>query len=265
MTESNFFHIIHTSITGKEGDRMKTKLGDNWLLPRIEIFKNFTLKSLLNQENRNFLHWISFTPIEKDKKEILELSNYLKSLDYNFVFTFSGHPYWDTHGNNKKLMKRMEDSFSIIKKFVHDKDYIYFTVIDSDDAFHREVVKEIQNCIFKERVAYYFKNGYVFNFKTKELGDWKPTNPAPFYTIPFQSEVFWNAQKNWEYQRGLRVHHILNKCFDVEQLSDGKYMVGIHNLNNTTRWTEAIRKKNISNKEEKIKILDGFGLSDYVK
>jgi len=98
-------HIIYTHITGLGlYDGMRSQ---DWLEKRIEIFKNFTLKSLLNQTNKKFLHWLAFRPQDKNNPAIVSLFRYLKSLNYEFVATFNGVMIYDDKfsGNPIDILK----------------------------------------------------------------------------------------------------------------------------------------------------------------
>ena len=89
----NFVHLIYIPFTGVGlygGFR-----GQEWYKDRIEIFKQYTLKSLLNQTERNFVIWLSFRPQEETNPLTAELLNYLKSLDIQYVATFNGLMYID--------------------------------------------------------------------------------------------------------------------------------------------------------------------------
>jgi len=88
-------HIIMTPMTGvgiKQGFR-----GQEWLDYRIEIFKNYTLKSLVNQTNKNFLHILSFRQEEENNKSVENLAQYIETTypDYKAAFTFDGLMYYD--------------------------------------------------------------------------------------------------------------------------------------------------------------------------
>lgn len=51
-------HIVYIPFTGVGIDHRN----DDWLKERVEIFKNYTLKSLANQSNKDFFLWLSFRP-----------------------------------------------------------------------------------------------------------------------------------------------------------------------------------------------------------
>lgn len=63
--KQKIIHLVYIPFTGVGifgGFR-----GQEWFAKRIEIFKQYTLKSLLNQTNKNFDCWISF----RDRKSVV--------------------------------------------------------------------------------------------------------------------------------------------------------------------------------------------------
>jgi len=66
-----------------------------WLCDRIEIFKDFTLKSLLNQSDRDFILWMSFRPEDYGDIQVELLDRYLTKCGMKHVFTYHGLMYWD--------------------------------------------------------------------------------------------------------------------------------------------------------------------------
>lgn len=212
-------HIIYTSFTGRGlhgGFR-----GNKWFNWRIEVFKNYTLKSLLNQTNKDFVHWFSFRPDEYYHPSTKALAEYLKSIDYPFVFTFDGQMFWDDKFNdysfrtmvrnllmmcwdmwkhkelknplkmlkyaigdmNKTLVPRVARSLEVLKQSTGtDYDWVYLTHLDSDDMFHKDAVTEIQSQEPAHKRALIYLKGYAHDIKTKQFADWKsPVDANPPY------------------------------------------------------------------------------------
>ena len=85
-------HIIYIPFTGVGKHQYK---GDDWFRDRIEIFKNYTLKSLLNQTNQNFILMVSFR--QEDQLNPI-LSNFEGIEKVGFTepwWTFTGLLYHD--------------------------------------------------------------------------------------------------------------------------------------------------------------------------
>ncbi len=256
-------HIIYTSLTGRQGIPSFDKNKD-WLKFRIEFFKKYTINSLINQSEHNFLHWISFREKTEEEPLINELREYLKSLNYNFVFTFGfqyPHPKYQTKEFRKEIPERLQRSLDIVKKLYQGQKSIYLTFLDSDDLFHRDAIKEIQSYDFKYKRALCFDKGYIYNTNTKVLAQWNPDTCPPFSTILYPVETFFNAKKHLEYRPGYVSHLTVPRLFNVIKLSGRKYIVGCHGMNSTTTWRHSFRGPMYQNEEEKQNILKDFGIN----
>ncbi|MEK7111864.1 MAG: hypothetical protein AAB875_00905, partial [Patescibacteria group bacterium] len=149
--------------------------GDAWFRHRINIFKNYTLKSLANQSNRDFAVWCSFRPEEKKNPLTDEIAKALTDVNIPFIFTFQGLMYWDDKFNsygpramvrnflmmlwdswfgkkwinpltlikytwedkNRTLPKRLFSALKELEILRTDCGWVYLTRLDSDDMFHR--------------------------------------------------------------------------------------------------------------------------------
>ena len=264
--------------------------GQEWFAKRIEIFKQYTLKSLLNQTNKNFVTWISFRSQERNNPLVQELDVYLNALDFPFIFTFDGLMYaddrffprfedripfikktlkgfwrarkidwfalWDVcRDKNANLKKRLANSLNVLRPIFARTDFIYLTRIDSDDMFHKDVVKELQK-IKPQHKAITIPKGYVYNRITRELSEWSPTTNPPFHTIIFPYEVFFDAQKYLEYMGGYRTHEDVVRLYDFVRLKGRKYCVLTHSYHISTTYNHRFRGNVVKNK----KILREFGL-----
>lgn len=256
--KKSFRHIIQTTFTGR-GKPKHQQESEEWLKRRIVLFKQYTISSLLHQTNKNFIHWISFRDkLDKNNFLIKQLSSFLKSLDYSFIFTFNGQPYWDDRAPNDTLEERLRKSLKLIEPFCRNKDYVYLTMLDSDDMFHREVVDEIQNEGFRNKGALIYQKGFVFNDGTEQFADWFCESP-PFYTLMYPQEIFLDASKKLEYDKPFTTHEDIIKHFDYKILSENRYCYLVHEDNKSTGWEHPFRGKEYSG-EERNKILKGFAL-----
>jgi len=236
-------HIIQTVFTGRgtpEGDQES----DEWIKKRIELFKKYSLESLLKQTNRNFLHWISW----RNKNELSdELEKYLKSINYNFVFTYNGQPYWDDRASNDTLEERLSKDLEVIKNYCKD-DWVYLTVFDSDDIFRKDVIDIIQSKEPKERKAIIFENGYVLNHDTGERAEWNPLTNPPFYTIIYPKDIFLNAKEKLKYDKPFTTHEDVPKIFNCVKITERAYSYVIHGKNKSTRWDHSFKGKIVDEK-----------------
>lgn len=274
-----FAHIIYCPITGVGIWGCKS---EEWLKYRLEVFKKYTLQSLLNQSNRAFLLWLSFRPEEKNHLLIDELGSYLKLVKMPTIMTFHGLMYNDdkfTKGfinrimnmgriirqawweqdwkqlllcfslfkdKNASLLKRLEKALYELNKINEFKDanYIYVTRIDSDDMFHREAIAEIQT-VQPFDGALIYKKGYVYNSETKELAEWVPKNNPPFHTIIFLGSRFFNPLEHLRYYKDFKSHEDIPRCFKTKELSDFKYCVLIHKQHISTHWNHEFRGQKV--------------------
>lgn len=178
LQEYSFIHIVYTPFTGV-GLYGGFKNQD-WFDYRLKIFKEYTLPSLLNQTNKNFIHWISFRKEEESDNRVYDLANYMERLGHKFILTFDGLMYYDDkfspdfrsrfmnllriirytwrtkdirklglcreiiYNKNSTLEQRLKNSLPALKAS-KKCDYVYLTRIDSDDMFHKNAIQEIQN------------------------------------------------------------------------------------------------------------------------
>ena len=271
---------------------------DEWLRYRIDIFKKYTLNSLVNQTVKNFVVWISARPEEYNNPNIIELEAHIKSIGLTAIMTFDGLMYWDDKfsrdpisrlknvarigrkcwrekdfsnfisgtkqmfkDKNGTLEKRLTSSLGILKQHFSDTDFVYVTRIDSDDMFKNTVVETLQS-IPPKTESFIFRNGFVYNKETKELAEWNPPTNPPFHTIIFTKEVFFNAKKYLEYYGNWKSHEDTPKIFTYARLPDYNYCVLVHNRANqiSTLWDHPFRGKIIE--ENKQYILKLFGIVD---
>jgi len=247
-------HFICTIFTGRGINPFR---GDEWFKERIRIFKKYTIPSLQNQTNQNFTHWICFRAEEENNPITKELEKYLKKLNYNFVFTFNGQPFWDDKVPNNTLKERLTKSLETIKELVRG-DYVYFTVLDSDDMFHKEVVDEIQKQSFEYRRVLYYKTGFIWHEQSGRLAVWPHPTCPPYYTIMFSKDVFLDTEKHLEYYGSFTTHEDIIKVFDCTQLSDFKYVCLVHPNNISTNWGHSFMGEEIYYENQKREILKNF-------
>lgn len=283
-------HVVYIPFTGVGlfgGFR-----GDNWLSKRIEIFKQYTLKSLMNQTNKDFVTWISFRPQERNNKLVTELGVYLDALQFPFAFTFDGLMYaddrffsrfkpripfikrtirgmwrakklnlyalWDIcRDKNASLEKRLHNSLGSLRPHFEAADFVYMTRIDSDDMFRMDAIAKIQMTETNHK-AVIIRKGYVFNRITRELSEWNPTTNPPFHTIIFPYNVFFDAKKYIEYMAGYRTHEDVPNIYDYVELIERLYCVLTHDVNISTTYTHRFRGRKT---EEKDSILKEFGIN----
>ena len=282
----NKLHIIYIPFTGvglHGGYR-----GDEWFKERIQIFKDYTLKSLQAQTNKNFMVLFSFRPEELHNKLLLDLFNSMGESGIEFKFSFEGLLYYDDkfapgwtrflnllrvgrdflrgkwsvkallevfHDKNKTLPQRLQRVLSAWGN-VSDIDSVYFTRLDSDDMLALDAVEVIQN---EEpfQGALTMGDGFIYNTETQHLGCWMPDKNPPFHTIIFPAVHFFDTELHMDYMKGFRSHEDIPSIFTTKSLGEGLYCVTVHGTKNhiSTIWNHPFRKGSV-----KVDRLTGFGL-----
>jgi hypothetical protein len=258
MQEIDSIHIINTIFTGRGTRRDVSGIkeeSDEWIARRIDLFKRYTLKSLLNQTNKNFLHWICF---RTHNPQFDELGQYLKNLNYNFVFTFNGQCHWDDKAPNNLLPLKIENSMMILKPYLEGKKWVYYTHLDGDDMFTEDAIDLIQKEEPQEGRSLIFQKGYAVNYETKEVADWFCESP-PFYTIIYPKDTFIDPKKKMMYELGLHSHEDALTFFDSKIMPENKYSYLIHTINKSTNWDHDFRGKIYTDVMERKEILRKLG------
>jgi len=255
----NFIHFMMVPFTGlglHKGFR-----GNAWFKNRIEIFKNYTLKSLLNQTNKDFVLWISFRPQERRHPLVRELSNYLSSFGLRYIFTFGGLMFWDDKYISDSLWKRLDFTLPQLKRIVGDKSYVYETIQPSDDMYSRDAVEMIQREVSLLGIgAVGFDEGYILNGRTHELAKYNPDTNPPFYTIKFDSDTFLDPKKHYEYIKNVRSHEYVPEVFNYKVIPGRYFCVLVHGENISTTWNIPYKGKEVYS-PTKDDILQGFGIT----
>lgn len=254
--KNSFVHLVNTVFTGRG---IPGYGGDEWYEKRIETFKKYCVPSLRNQTNKDFIHWICFRPEEKDNKLTKELGKYLDSLNYKYIFTFHGQPFRDDKKSDLSLLKRLRGSIEDIKKYIEGKDYVLFSVLDSDDMYRDDYIEIVQKEPYKYKKAMIAVKGFALNTFTGQLADWNHPSCPPYYTIFFPVEVFLNAEKHLEYYYPFVSHEDTLKVFECENLPEYMYCCTMHSGNISTAWFNQCRGREYFYDNQKQIILKKFG------
>lgn len=277
MKKLHLCYIPFTGVGLRGGMR-----GDTWYKHRIEVFKNYTLKSLANQSNKDFVLWLSFRPEEKDNPLTQEIRESVGLAGLRAVFSYDGLMYvddkfvdfgmktrvrnflrmaWDMwyykewknplevwkytwENKNKTLLNRVTHTLAGLgDKVGMDYDWVYMTRLDSDDMFHREAVNLIQSQEPGIKRSLCFKEGYIYNVQTGQVAEWNPPTNPPFHTITFPAKVFFNPEAYLAYYNGFKTHEDAVTCFDPVYMDMHKYMVSFHGKHISTDWHSPLPKR----------------------
>src|SRR3990167_5081319 len=99
--------------------------GNTWLRNRIKIFEEFTLRSIMNQSEKDWILWVSWRPEEKSNKLVQEFKKRLDGIrDLKFVFTYGGLCFYDDKYEDgeakKRLLYNLHRTLPKLRKYVED-------------------------------------------------------------------------------------------------------------------------------------------------
>jgi hypothetical protein len=196
----------------------------DWLVYRLNIYKNYVYRQLAQSKNRNFE---TVLYVQSDMAEAIELFK-----------PFVNHV---VHFNHDLLA-----SDQMLKNDIGE-DWIYWTRLDIDDLFSIDVIDEIQKIQPAENMAITMDYGYNFDLKSGNIGIWK-FHFQPNSTITIPGSLWQHRQAAKEYA-WCRHSEVRNKFQTHIELKKGLYCNLIHNMNklNTYRgaveWTPELKKQ----------------------
>jgi len=229
--------------------------GNTWYRHRADIFKEYTIKSLANQTDKDFLVWVQFREKERKNPITRMIRRLMNEAGLNFICTFNGailredKAYW----HNDNLIERAEKSLKELGDI--NEDYVVEVGLDSDDMVHKGFVDLVKNEPHRE--AFYMKGGYIYSTDGR-LAEWKNPESMSIYTINYPTRVFSNAKEHFDYQKGFSSHEQIPNIFDAKQLPDGLYCATTHGQNISTVWEHPFRGKEIYSETAKKQIISNF-------
>lgn len=285
---NNLLHIVYIPFRGVGIDNRN----DKWFRERIEIFKNYTLKSLANQTTKDFTLWLSYRPQDRNNPLIKDISAAIHATGIAHISTFDGLMYHDDKfggdffrklknaarvlrqccrnntwqdlisslveiGNdkNKTLPQRLKHSLEILQKTLDTSGIILLTRIDSDDMLHKDVIDTLQKL---SNPVMCMDAGYIYNTTTRQLAEWNPTTNPPFYTLRFIGTEFFDARLHlMSYGPNFRSHEDIGKLAFRHTFRKRLYCVTAHNPKNhiSTIWNHPFRGRSVD-----ITTLADFGI-----
>lgn len=217
--------------------------GNRWLKNRISIFKQFVIPSLLNQSDRNFIHWISWRPEERSNSQVKELAEYLKSLPgYQFIFTFNGICFWDDKYPEEEAHARLSRSlhFSTLPlvDLIGEAEYVTMMIQPSDDLYEKHAVRDFKRVLDPGNPyqAAGYKSGYLCNYHTKEIRQYNPKTTPPFFAYTMPRETFLDPRKHMEYTGPYKSHEYIGDKMLFTPLPGRGFLVGTHGENISTHF-----------------------------
>lgn len=255
MKTCHFMYVPFTGLGLRGGYR-----GDTWLKNRIEIFKRFTLQSLLMQTNQDFILWISWRPEDAKNPLVEAFADFLAQTPIEAIFTYGGIMFWDDKYTEAqahwRLWHALSDTLPALKEVVDDADTVLMTIQPSDDIYLPIATQWIRDSFQKTKnKTVGFTRGYIMDYSTKEIAEYNPTTHPPFYTIRFPSYVFLNPKAHYEYIGPYHSHEYVPEFTPMEPRM---FVVGTHGENISTTYQHPY-KGNILPTEEADEILIATG------
>lgn len=190
-----------------------------WIKNRINIFMNYTYKSLVNQTNQDFTACI----IYDDKTENLIVSELMK--------------YGELQENIRFIGKSIIDNF--IKEKIVGSEYVYFVRIDSDDMYHKSYIQKLYDYTpLPETVALINEWAYLYDSYNHKLFECK-AKVLSCYTLIFKTEDYLSGAvptvvtNQLDAQMGV-AQYVLKK----EYLDGINYAWHVHSKNTVTSTEE---------------------------
>lgn len=251
-------HIFQVPFTGKtpHGDGFTSQ---EWYDSRANLFINYTLKSLMQQTNKDFLLWITFRPQEIFNPTTKKIAQAITQSGITNIMSFNGTMFTEDKApwHNVDLKERLEKCLPTLKEFVADADYVYETNLDSDDTVHKKFSEIVQNYRYKKKGALYMQRGFVYNTQGR-VADWLNPTSQQNYTIMFPTKTYFDAGKRLEYLDGFNTHEQVPTKFEATKMPDGLYCSIIHGGNISTVWDHPFMGKEYFYEDEKEHIINDF-------
>lgn len=147
-----------------------SRLSREWIDARINIFMNYTLRSLKNQTNQDFLALLLYDAATEHM--IRDALGKYEKLPENIQFI------------NYKFFN------STIKKTIKDYAYLYLVRIDCDDMYHISYIQQLHDFQHKEGTKVIInQKGYLYDSVINRIANYYFESP-PFYTLIYKSEDY---------------------------------------------------------------------------
>lgn len=244
---THFLYVPFTGLGLRGGYR-----GDTWLKNRIRIFKAFTLQSILNQSNKNFVLWISWRPEDRDNPIVQEFERHLEQvcaagwpLGIWFVFTYSGPCFWDDKFENDQLLERLKATLPELGGYVAGE-HVLMTIYPSDDMYLSDMVETMQNWPSDNIDVMGYLDGYIMQYSTKKLAEYNPETKPPFFTIRFPAKVFLDAKAHYDFTGPYKSHEYVGDDMRYMALPGRGFVVGTHGENISTVFNHPYKGRELS-------------------
>ncbi len=196
------------------------RLSKKWIENRIDIFMKFTLQSIKNQSNQDFLYLIRY---DSSTENIIRdtLGNYAK-LPTNVKFI--QEPFFEEYKIN----------------YIDNSEELFITRLDSDDLYHKSYIQALHDHSPHESTQILIsQDGFIYDSLQHRLAYWSYESP-PFYALVYKTEEYLKGKRHKfrKHSGAIKLRH--------EILSPGLFCVLIHSDNTLGVFNSSWRKELIS-------------------
>lgn len=220
------------------GFNKQNELDKKWIKYRLDIFKKYTLKSLINQTNQFFIAVL----IVRDETLGFIINELKGKLPENVIIV----------GNNYNIS---------IMRYIQNYDYLYLVRLDSDDCYEENFIDLLHNYPTKKDTEVLI-NQYSYDYDTvnnRLTKYWRESPPS--YTFIYKAE---------DYKKGKRYKLKKGHCGAIllrhEILKGYNHLVTIHKKNTITEYRSYNHgsRKNVLEIEGQgiTNILNRFGINE---
>lgn len=247
-------------MTGKTPGKTEDGFGGQaWYEKRASLIERFTIPSLKNQTDQDFLWWLTFRPEELMNPVTKRIAQALTKSGVPNLMSFNGTMFTEDRAvwHNVDLPERLSVCLPEVKKMVGDATHIYETNLDSDDMLHKDFVKLVKSKKYRRQGALFMRRGFAYNTQGR-IADWFNPIAQQNYTIMFPEKTYFDPEKRLKYLKGFKTHEEVPKLFRAEELPAGMFCTVIHGDNITTIWQHPFRENEYPYEDEIKTILKDF-------
>lgn len=213
------FNIMTGERNTLYGKNEMQRVTSEWINKRIDVFMNFTAKSLMNQSNQDFY---AVYAIEDNTESLINLA----LAKYNKL------------PDNIRFVKKSEYS-RYIDELSKGYDLLYLTRLDSDDMYSNKFVDKLYNYNICENTQVFIcKDGYIYDSTNNKMNEYTHDS-LTFYTFIYrlykEREKYdslpitpWNLLLNFS--------HFSPLSYQYEELEGRNFMFNIHDHNTDSRF-----------------------------
>ncbi len=138
-----------------------------WLEKRFSLFEKYCLPSIINQSKKNFIWFILFDTYTPDR-----FVNLIRQYEQSYIFL---KPLYIDSGSDESIRKVFNGEMP--RYLQPDDRYVITSRIDNDDAFHEDMIREVQNLFKRQRDSFLsFTYGLQYDLKLQVLTRWHYRN-----------------------------------------------------------------------------------------